>query len=272
MSKKYGKSEQARDYLVENFSEGFSFEEAEVWLKEAKGFVFNKQTLTAMKKKGYISENDGMLYINEDARAENGTTSPWIASHRKAFVCKQDPTKSGVGDFFTKEDLSAINQFYASWKGMNEISSQYDVRRVNLPEFITEGLASILMNMPRTNDKSLKGIPGSADLVDTNTGEAIQIKGVSTIDDKDIGGPSSFGPNTVFDRLIVVHVRIDINKAFFYELDAKEYTTWLANQNETFEDQKKDKRRPRKHLLPIIREKEISPFITYNFETGETEE
>jgi hypothetical protein len=228
------------------------------------------QTLETFVKNGLLEKVDGkyLLAVDEEDILESDVE--WIRMNRKAFICTQDPSKSGVGDFFTINDIPAINQFYMSWKAMNEINIQYGVRRVNLPEFITEGLASILMNMPRTNNQTLTNIPGSADLVDIDTGDAIQIKGISTIDDRK-GGPSSFGPDTVFDRLIVIHVRVDLNKAFFYELNAKEYTNWSANQNETFEDQKKNKRRPRKHLLPIIKEEGIAPFITYNFETGETE-
>lgn len=272
MSKKYGKSEEARDYLSERFSGGFTFEEAKEYLAD-KDFPFNKQTVTAMKKKGYLTEEDGNYFLNEEAQVattvSTSSMSEWEASHRRAFVCT-DPTKHGVGDFFTVDDLEGINNAYSVWKSFNQFNLERNCRRMNLPELLTEGLASALLGMPRTNNVSLTNIDGSADLVDTVTGAEIQIKGISTSGNED-GGPTSFGPRTEFGRLIVVHVKIDEDKAYFYELDASEYKTWKVNKNETIEDQQKVGKRPRLTLLPKIKEKNIQPFIVYSYKTGDVE-
>jgi hypothetical protein len=156
------------------------------------------------------------------------------------------------------------------WKFLNEQNLAYGYRRINLPEILTEGLASVLLKMPRTNNTTLCNIGGSADLVDVATGAEVQIKGISTIGEES-GGPTSFGPRTEFTRLIVIHVRVDQNKAYFYELSADEYKTWEVNKNENLEDQQEAGKRPRLTILPIIKKKGIAPFMVYNYETGVTE-
>lgn len=269
MAKKTSKSEQAFTALQNIFhDEGFTFEEAQ---KSLVGIMdFNKQTLSAMKKKGYIKENGNLISLISDEEMPvsfNDAESEWIKSHRKHFICAVDSSKHGIGDFFTEEDLPAINSHYMQWKFLNEQNLAYGYRRINLPEILTEGLASVLLKMPRTNNTTLCNIGGSADLVDVTTGAEVQIKGISTIGEES-GGPTSFGPRTEFTRLIVIHVRVDQNKAYFYELSADEYKTWEVNKNENLEDQQEAGKRPRLTILPIIKKKGIIPFMVYNYETG----
>jgi hypothetical protein len=270
--KNSGKSEQAFALLKGVFGEnGFSYEEACDALGEV--LTFNKQTLSAMRKKDLIEEKDNLIYLTnlEEVTITEATgPSEWVSMHRRHFVCEMDPSKFGTGDFFTKEDLKAINRRYMSWKLGNEDDLMFGCRRTNLPEILTEGLASALLGMPRTNNMQLHNIDESADLVDVVTGEVIQIKGVSTIGE-DNGGPTSFGPRTTFDRLIVIHVRVDQNKAYFYELSAEEHKAWPVNKNETIADQQEAGRRPRVTILPIIKKQKLTPFMVYSYETGEIE-
>ena len=270
MSKKTGKSKEALNYLTEKFSNVcFTFEEARDFLLQ-KGFNLNKQTVAAMKKKGYLIEENGEYSLgnNDEYVTTSDAMSDWTKSHRKAFVCENDSSKTGVGDFFTMEDLEAINNCYAQWKLFNEQSLIYGCRRLNLPELLTEGLASALLEMPRTNNVPLKNIGESADLVDLVTGAEVQIKGISTTGDEE-GGPTSFGPRTEFGRFIVVHVKTDEDMAYFYELDAKEYKTWKVNKKETIEDQQMAGKRPRVTILPILKKENIQPFMVYSYKTGD---
>lgn len=274
MSKTISKSTQAFIVLQCHFgSNSFTFDEAQALLASSCGFT--RQLLGAMKRAKLITENGATLTLAENGlntimNSANAISSDWTQDHRRTFICKQDPSKCGVGDFFTKEDLSGINAFYRKWKRDSEECLWYGCRRLNLPEVLTEGLASALLNMPRTNNSLLSNIEGSADLVDVETGMEIQIKGVSTKDEED-GGPTTFGPQTKFSRLIVVHVCLKEDKAYFYELDANEYKTWPVSKKETIEDQQEDGKRPRVTILPIIKAKGLTPFITYSFETGEIE-
>ena len=74
--------------------------------------------------------------------------------------------------------------------------------------------------------------------------------------------------STKFDRLIVMHVRLDEDKAYFYEMDAKGYKDWKVNGQMSLREQQSQKRRPRLVLLPIIREQELVPFAVYDFKKG----
>lgn len=262
------KGEMAAIYLRPAFgTEDFSFEDAKEYLSMTDFGSFVKNSWNSMIKKGLIITNeDGTAHFAniEDEDSEGPVNSAWTNTHRRHFTCEEDEDKSGFGDFFTKEDLSAINEMYFAWKKLGEMFQYYGCRRANLPEVISEGLPSALFGWARTNNLHLVNIDNSADLVDICSGEAIQIKGVSVYGEGD-GGPTSFGPDTKFDRLIVMHVRLDEDKAYFYEMDAKNYKDWKVNGQMSLREQQDQKRRPRLTLLPIIREQELLPFAVYDF-------
>ena len=127
-------------------------------------------------------------------------------------------------------------------------------------------MTSALFGYARTNNSTVTNIDSSADLVDVETGDAIQVKSIS-VDGTGNGGPTSFGPNT-FDRLIVAHFRLDEDRAYFYNVDAHDYKNWKVNNNETIGDQQAQGKRPRLLLLPIIHEENIEPFAIYDFRKG----
>ena len=265
------KGEIAAIYLRPAFgAENFSFEDARKYLKNTDFGNFVKQSWNSMIKKHILVPNeDGTAYFTDenDEDGEGPVNSVWTNSHRKHFICEKDNTKSGIGDFFTKTELPAINEIYFAWKKLGETFQYYGCRRGNLPEVISEGLPSALFGWARTNNLPLTKIENSADLVDIINGDAVQVKGVSVYGDGD-GGPSSFGPNTEFDRLIMMHVRLDEDKAYFYELDAKGYKDWKVNGQMSLREQQEKGRRPRLTLLPIVREQGLIPFAVYDFNTG----
>jgi hypothetical protein len=268
---KMTRGEEAAIYLRQAFgAENFSFEQAKEYLAStnfAIGGQFVKQSWNSMIKRHILAINDdGTAYLMDDNDDENEgpINSTWTNEHRKHFICEQNNNKSGFGDFFTKEDLPALNKIYHNWKEQGELYQYYGCRRANLPEVISEGLPSALFGWARTNNLHLVNIENSADLVDVITGDAIQVKGASVYGDGD-GGPTSFGPKTKFDRLIVMHIRLDEDKAYFYELNAQEYKDWKVNGQMSLREQQEEGRRPRLLLLPIIREQQLVPFSVYNF-------
>ena len=267
------KGEMAAIYLRPIFgSEDFSFEEAKEYLANTDFGNFVKNSWNSMIKKHILVPNeDGTAHFSddEDEKKEGPVNSAWTNTHRKYFVCKEDNTMSGYGDFFTEAELQPINEMYFAWKKLGEMFQYYGCRRANLPEVISEGLPSALFGWARTNNLPLVRIENSADLVDVITGDAIQVKGISVYGEGD-GGPTSFGPNTKFDRLIVMHVRLDEDKAYFYEMNVKEYKDWKVNGQMSLREQQDEGRRPRLILLPIIREQKLTPFAIYDFNAGRT--
>lgn len=262
------KGEMAAIYLRPAFgTENFSFNDAKEYLATTDFGNFVKNSWNSMIKNHILTANeDGTAYfVNEEN--EGLANSSWIDTHRKHFVCKENSNLSGYGDFFTEVELEPINKMYFAWKEMGEMFQYYGCRRVNLPEIISEGLPSALFGWARTNNLPLIGIENSADLVDIVNGDAIQIKGISAYGDGD-GGPTSFGPNTKFDRLIVMLVRLDEDKAYFYEMNVKEYKDWKVNGQMSLHEQQVEGKRPRLVLLPIIREQGLAPFAIYDFKRG----
>lgn len=182
-------------------------------------------------------------------------------------------TRKGVnmkttGDFFDKTDLSVITQYYNDWKALNAIGHNYNMRRLNVPELVTEGLASALFGWARVDSQLIQNSNTSnCDLVDIKTGQFIQLKAISTSEKNKIG-PTSFGPSSTFDRLIFLIIECDKDVATFYDLSKQNYKSWKVNKNETVEDQQNQNRRPRLCLLPIIQQYNIQPFYTYSFREG----
>lgn len=171
-----------------------------------------------------------------------------------------------TGDLFSKEDLTGLNRYYKSWKALNEENLRFKMRRANLPELLSEGLASALFGWVRTNATSISGCSSSScDLVNTKTGELIQLKACSTTANTP-AGPTSFGPRSEFDTLIFMHLDCEANTASFYKLDANVYKDWMVNRNETIADQQAQGRRPRVTILPKIKASNIQPFYVYSFE------
>ena len=250
--------------------EDFNYEEADENLKISKGgFPLTKASWNAMIRNNAIEagEEEGYYHFvyNSDEDDENSpVNSNWTATHRQ-FFSNEDGSKTGFGDLFTEEDLPEINKMYFMWKEMGEVLNNFGCRRMNVPELISEGLCSVLFKWYRTNSLPLTNIPNSADLVESSTGDAIQVKSISTLTDED-GGPTSFGPKTEFDRLIAMHIRLDKDTAYFYEFDnPKEYKKWKVNGQLSIEEQQAQDRRPRLTLLPLIKQKEMMPFATYTF-------
>lgn len=149
-----------------------------------------------------------------------------------------------IGDFFTKDDIPFLTEYYFQWKKINELNNLYNVRRINVPELLTEGMCSIILESTRTNNNNISGlISSSCDLVNYKTGETIQVKACSTTKRKKAGS-ASFGPRSEFDKLIFIHLDCDKDEMLFYDLTDEDYQTWKVNKAQTIKDQCEEKRRP----------------------------
>ncbi len=190
----------------------------------------------------------------------------FIMETKKFNFVREGINCSGTGDFFDIADKEILNKYYFSWKNLNEVNTSFGMRRANLPEMLSEGLASMLFGWARTNASTINGCSSSScDLVDLETGELIQLKGCSTAKNKP-AGPTSFGPRSEFDKLVFMHLDCEEDTAYFYVLEAETYQDWKVNRNETIGDQQAQGRRPRTTILPKIKESGISPILTYHFD------
>ena len=148
---------------------------------------------------------------------------------------------------------------------MNEIVVKMNSRRINLPEIISEGLSSLLFNLVRTNNTSFTNITKvSFDCLNPSTGKTYQIKAVSTLTEKENGGPTSFGPRSEADVLILAHFICEENKVKFYQFE-EDLEDFKVNKTETFREQCLQGRRPRFSLLKEIKKQNLIPIKEYIF-------
>ena len=172
---------------------------------------------------------------------------------------------SGNMTFFNQKDIDNIKEIYFKWKELNHLYHLYEVRRANVPELITECLTSAVFGWGRVNNVRLQGLSKSSmDLIDVTTGEAIQLKACST-DKGKIAGPTSFGPDSYFDKLVFMHIDCEKDEAKWYVFENENYKTWKVNKNETVAEQQKAGKRPRLNLLKKVEENQIKPIATFSF-------
>jgi Bsp6I restriction endonuclease. len=116
-------------------------------------------------------------------------------------------------------------------------------------------MSAYLFNLARTNASNFSNLEHSSfDCLDVNTGLSYQIKAVSTITADEIGGPTSFGPRSEFDKLLLVHVICEENRMLFFDC-TEQLDNIMVNKKETFKDQCLAGKRPRFSLLKKLRSK-----------------
>ena len=176
---------------------------------------------------------------------------------------------SGEGVPFTVEMKNELVADYFTWKRINERQQDYGARRINFPESISEGLGCYSLNLLRTNKTEIKGaISSSCDAISPITGLTYQFKACSTTKTKPTGSPSSFGPRSMYDRLIYLHMDCEKDKMYFYQI-GEDIDNIKMNKNETFKEQCDRGIRPRMNLLPLVK-KNKTPILGYfDYKTGE---
>ena len=156
---------------------------------------------------------------------------------------------------FDKDDLIALQEMYLSWRKLCANLNALGARSVNLPEGLSEPALCLAKGFWRTTD-SIPGANSSMDCYDPNGGRGnnrIQIKACSVIPDL-----TSFGPNTVWDRIYFVDFysngkwdgTFDV-----YELDTQDVYNYPVNASQTLREQQVQGRRPRFSIYKgLIRE------------------
>lgn len=159
-------------------------------------------------------------------------------------------------EYFDSNDLSKMKSIYHKWKELNKEINSLNSRKMNIPEIVSEGIFCCNFNCGRTNGKN----NGSADAFDENAGEFIQIK--ATCMEKDL---TSFGPNSTWDKLYLMDFDIKNDKIKIYLIPNDLVYNCKINENETFQQQQQQKRRPRFSIKKkIIEPQKIEPIQIIN--------
>ena len=165
--------------------------------------------------------------------------------------------------FYNRKDIKNLSHFYKMWVAMNDFSKKYNFRKINLPEVISEIVACYSFGLGRTNNVvgSLRD-SFSMDAV-SHDGHKYQIKGSSY----EGGTLNSFSPNSNFDFVIIVDAfnegKWDGSMVLY--LIKCNLSKIKVNNQETFEQQQKQKRRPRFNLLAKVLKGEIKTIDKKDF-------
>ena len=162
---------------------------------------------------------------------------------------------------YDSTDCKKLLDIYNGWVKLSRKTKSFDGRLINLPECISEKACAILLNYVFLNQKSLsirgERISTSFDCFDPLTGDKIQVKACSV--EKDL---TSFGPKSIYDRLFF----LDFYNGGVYdgsftitEINKNLIDHAQANDGQTVDDQKSEKRRPHISLKKIIEENNLVP-------------
>jgi len=153
---------------------------------------------------------------------------------------------------FEKDDAKNLKELWDLWLSFSKKLKKYSkgkARKINFPEFISEGCWCILTGSVRIIR------PSSADTYNLKTKRAEQIK--ASIIKNDL---TSFGPKSRWDDLYFLDFsRLD-GTFDVYEIPTNLLKNEVLNtKGETFEEQQKQGRRPRLSLKNFIQKYGISP-------------
>ncbi|MEK6757895.1 MAG: Bsp6I family type II restriction endonuclease [Nanoarchaeota archaeon] len=138
-----------------------------------------------------------------------------------------------------KSDRELLKNLYSDWKKLNDRLKAISTRGINLPETISEN-AFALFFPDCFRVVSLKGMKCSFDCINVKTGSRIQIKASSIISDL-----TSFGPRSEWDELFFLDFSAGDGSFKVYKIEQDWIYKHKVNQTQTFEDQQRQKRRPR---------------------------
>lgn len=168
--------------------------------------------------------------------------------------------KKSKREVITQARFERVIDLYFKWKDLNEgIKKEYP-RGINLPEGITEPICCYV------NGFELSTGGGSEDAVKLGTEELVQIKASSNFN-SDL---TSFGPKSKFDIVHFLRLNQDEDKIYLYDIPVEYINNMAVNSSETYEEQKKNKRRPRFSIInKIINPQNISHYAIVDLKNKE---
>lgn len=161
---------------------------------------------------------------------------------------------------YNKDSIRDLKEIYMNWEDSRRIAEKNDGRSPNIPETLTEGLVAYLMpeTFRKLEVKSRGKDKVSWDCFNEKEKLTIQVKATSST------GPTSFGPRSEYDQLILVDFYNDgnVDGSFkIYDASDIDVDNLMVNKNETVKDQKNDGKRPRLSLLKVVEEVELEPIF-----------
>lgn len=186
--------------------------------------------------------------------------------YKRMLITKKEIIVNGENkmselQYFDQPDIKIFQKVYEDWILLNKLLRTLKSRTINIPEALTEGLASLYLNAPRVIN--VYDSVSSFDCFDLTRNKMIQIKSSSVEFDL-----TTFGPKSIWDELYFCDffVKGNWNGDFdIYKIPNELIYSQKVNKNETFVEQQSQGRRPRFSIKKNILLKEnIKPFISCN--------
>jgi len=151
-------------------------------------------------------------------------------------------------------DQHYLKEIYSKWLWLNKEIKSHSTRGINLPEFVSENAFCIFFPDCIRVVKLKKG-KCSFDAIDTKTGKRIQVKATSIKSDL-----TSFGPRSEWDELYFLDFSAEDGSFKAYKIEQEWIYNHQVNKNQSFQQQQKEKRRPRFSITEqIIKPKNLKP-------------
>lgn len=144
--------------------------------------------------------------------------------------------------FYDKNDDEKLRKLYSAWRYLNDVSKELGNRGVNIPEGLSETIFCRAMGAGRII-KAPIGFPKSYDVYNIKKKVKQEIKATSIENDL-----TSFSNSIRCDELYFVDFYKEgaWDGSFdIYKIDIEDLLKVELNKNQSFEDQQKQKRRPR---------------------------
>lgn len=159
----------------------------------------------------------------------------------------------------TKELFDEILKTYALWKDLDDRLRRVSSRGVNIHEGISEIIVCYVNGFYHSVGR------GSEDAF-TESGEQVQIKATSNYN-SDL---TSFGPRSEFDLLHFARLDKENDVFYLYNIPIDDLNETYVNQNQTFEEQQMQGRRPRFSIIDkIIVANNLDYYASVNLRTGQ---
>ncbi|MBI5797787.1 Bsp6I family type II restriction endonuclease [Candidatus Woesearchaeota archaeon] len=157
-----------------------------------------------------------------------------------------------------KNDRVILKDLYSEWKNLSNRIRTISTRGINLPEAISENAFCLIAEDYVRVVKLSKG-KCSYDCVNIKNGKRAQIKVSSTSSDL-----SSFGPKSEWDELYFLDFSKGDGSFKVYKIGAEWVYNCHVNNDQTFQQQQKQGRRPRFSIVDkIIKPKDLKPIGIY---------
>lgn len=160
--------------------------------------------------------------------------------------------------WYDVNDRITLEEIFNLWSKLKKKLNDNGYRSTNIPEGVSEFAFSLEMKCPRLISLA-GGTSSSFDCYDVKNKKRVQVKASTKS-----GAPSSFGPTSVWDVLYFMDFSNGGNvngNYMIYKIPSNLVYERQVNNDETFQEQQRNQRRPRFSINKLIQENKLMPIF-----------